>query len=670
MKRLGLAARMFYVWALLDTSLIPVVALALSALAGLQYVPAALIYLGLAGVRLPLYWLLVRRMFRPTEILQQRADRGRMPSPEALLAADALLTAGPQALVRAASVLPMFSCFATIALHVAFVAKSEVRSLHVPIVLMIVVAAAVGPLVLYAPLFARQSAEAAGRNYSLARALGIDLERPERPIASRLVVVSLALCTVPMALVIGASMSFQSVEAYALADMEARALAAELHAATVSGRVDPIASIAGRISDRRTSVALVEGNSIHAAGAELPAWANAELLRGAAEGQAAIPDRSVAVRASRLDDGRVAVVLVQMASVERGFVAVMASVLVMVLVFALLSAWLLALSLSGPLQRVAETMRRAAEEGDLSAIGSLPVEQVDEVGQAAHHLNEMLDGMRKVAAAAAAVGGGDLAVTLESKGELADAFRRMMDQLREVVKEMHDAAAEVASAAAEIFAASQEQEAAATSHAAGMTEVTETMSSLSASATHVASAVRGVLENAEQAQTNTDQMVARINELTGHAGRIGEILEAIREIANRTDLLALNGSLEATRAGDAGVGFSLVASEMRRLAERVTASVAAIKALVADIGASGASTVVATEESRKLADSTTQAARRITMVTQQQQTSTDQVTQNVRAVADVVRQSAAATTQTRASAEGLKRQADRLTRLVGRFNLA
>src|SRR5205823_4647601 len=92
----------------------------------------------------------------------------------------------------------------------------------------------------------------------------------------------------------------------------------------------------------------------------------------------------------------------------------------------------------------------------------------------------------------------------------------------------------------------------------------------------------------------------------------------------------LNASIEASRAGEAGRSFSIVAAEMRRLAERVTASVQDVKSLVDDIRSYGSATVTATEEGRKLAEGTTDSARQISMVTQQQRTGTEQVTESMK----------------------------------------
>jgi methyl-accepting chemotaxis protein len=175
--------------------------------------------------------------------------------------------------------------------------------------------------------------------------------------------------------------------------------------------------------------------------------------------------------------------------------------------------------------------------------------------------------------------------------------------------------------------------------------------------------------HAERTLKNTDEMVQRIGQLSSHAGRIGEILEVIRDIADKSDLLALNGSLEASRAGESGRGFALVAGEMRRLAERVTASVHDVKKLVFDIRESGSSTVMATEESRKLAEGTTEAARQITFVTQQQRSGTEQVSQSVKNIADVVSQAVSATSQTRTAAQALKSRADSLAAIVRQFHL-
>lgn len=350
-----------------------------------------------------------------------------------------------------------------------------------------------------------------------------------------------------------------------------------------------------------------------------------------------------------------------------GFLLSAGTFAMIMVLWAPMTSLALSRAVSGPLERLARAAREVVEEGNQTTIGVLPVTRSDEVGLLADRFNDLMDMMRDLSVGAQAIASGNLDIQIERRGELPDAFQRMAESLREIVTQILQTSVELAAAATEILAASQEQESAAASQSTAMTEISRTMDSLSESAAHVSEAVAGVLNNAEQTLETTDSMVERIEGLSSHTGRISDLLDAIRDIADKSDLLALNGSLEASRAGEGGQGFALVAAEMRRLAVRVTASVEDVKSLIADIRESSSTTIMATEQSRRLARETTEAARQITFVSQQQRTGTDQVTQSVREAASVVSQSAAATSQTRTSAQGLKQQADLLSNLVRAF---
>jgi methyl-accepting chemotaxis protein len=332
-------------------------------------------------------------------------------------------------------------------------------------------------------------------------------------------------------------------------------------------------------------------------------------------------------------------------------------------------AYFLARDVVDPLHDITRTVIQVTEIGKLGEVAAIPVTQDDEIGTLAARFNDLIDMLRDLSSAASALAKGDLETKLDGEGDVATAFRVMIGSLGKIVRQIHETAVLLAAAATEIYAASQEQEAAAASQSTAMVEIRQTMESLFEAAAHVSESVRGVLSNAERTLETTDRMVIRIGDLTTHAGRIGEILETIRDISDRSDLLALNGALEASRAGEAGRGFGLVAAEMRRLAERVMSSVHDVRSLVGDIRASGSSTMMATEDSKKLAASTTDAARQITLVTQQQRSGTEQVLQSVREIAETLTQSVAAMAQTRASAEQLKSQADKLSSLVQAFRI-
>lgn len=378
--------------------------------------------------------------------------------------------------------------------------------------------------------------------------------------------------------------------------------------------------------------------------------------------------RQMAVAAYPLTDGSRLVAVVQ-SSQTAGLSFLIGSAIFgfIVMIWAPINAAALARAISVPIERLTQASQKIIDEGKQTQMAIIPVIRQDEVGTLSERFNDLLDMMRDLSHGADAIANGNLGVKITRKGELPDAFRRMVEGLQTLVSQIRQTSVELAGAATEIFAASQEQEAAATSQSSAMTEISHTMDSLSQSAAHVSEAVQGVLSNAEQSLITTDTMVERIESLSTHSGRISELLEVIRDIADRSDLLALNGSLEASRAGEGGQGFALVASEMRRLAERVTASVEDVKTLITDIRESSASTIMATEESRRLARGTTDAARQITFVTQQQRSGTEQVSQSVKEITDVITQSAAATSQTRTSAQNLKAQADALSQLVQQF---
>jgi methyl-accepting chemotaxis protein len=322
-----------------------------------------------------------------------------------------------------------------------------------------------------------------------------------------------------------------------------------------------------------------------------------------------------------------------------------------------------------PLERLRRSLRRVTEVGMLSEVGRIPVVRRDEIGELTNEFNHMLDVFDELASAARAVAAGDLRVRIDGPGDLQDSFRSMVARLSEMVVQIREAALEVAGATAEIHAATREQERGASQQSDEIREVSIAIQRLADSAGDISKAAAEVLANAEQTRKRADEVVSEISELGRHITRVGELLELIRDIADRSDLLALNGSLEATRAGEAGRGFALVAAEMRRLAERVTGTVADVRQTVAAIGTSNSATVDATQDSRELAGSTTQAARRIVDVIHAQGNETELVSTAVRTIADAVASSAAAITQTRASADGLRERAEQLEQLLEQFEV-
>jgi methyl-accepting chemotaxis protein len=423
-------------------------------------------------------------------------------------------------------------------------------------------------------------------------------------------------------------------------------------------------------ADARSGVAL-EGVEIVERD-DLPAQLAAELERQGSPSVLSVHDpRSAQVfAAAPLADGRWAITVAHPDEALGISLALVATFIALFAPVFALAAWAYARSVAQPIQRFAEAMERFASHGELRALArSVPL-RGNEVGRLSASFNQMLDILEELAQAAQKVAEGDLSVELEREGELQDAFRGMLARLNQIVGRVRETSLEVASAAAEIQALTQQQQAAAQQQSSGVQQVSATVASLADAAQRIATVAQGVLDNAEQAVSTTDAMTDKIAALRGHAATVSALLEVIRDIADRSDLLALNGSLEATRAGEAGRGFALVAAEMRRLAERVTQTVGDVRAQVTDIETSGTNTVMATEQSRKLAQLTATAARQIWTVTGQQSADTNAAALGVHELAEVIVASTIAVSQTHAAAEGLRVHAAELERLLATFRTA
>jgi methyl-accepting chemotaxis protein len=201
-------------------------------------------------------------------------------------------------------------------------------------------------------------------------------------------------------------------------------------------------------------------------------------------------------------------------------------------------------------------------------------------------------------------------------------------------------------------------------------------------------AIGEFIQAMQQIRSDGVAVADSITKLSKRVERIGTVVEVIDEIADRSDLLALNAALEGSRAGEAGKGFSIVAAEMRRLAENVMESTKEIKNLITEIreataaaGSAADASKEATESGEKLGavaaqavegilagvQETSDAARVINLATQQQRTATEQVVASMAEIEDVTRQTTQASKQATGAAAELTQLAGRLAELIKRF---
>ncbi len=294
-------------------------------------------------------------------------------------------------------------------------------------------------------------------------------------------------------------------------------------------------------------------------------------------------------------------------------------------------------------------------------------------------------------------------------GPLLEGFGKVIETLRTFVREMNEAALRLSSSANQVLAASTQHETSSTEQAAAIHETTATMEELKHASAQIAEnagsvarvaeetlgaaragrgAIGEFIEAMQQIRSDGVAVADSIAKLSKRVERIGTVVEVIDEIADRSDLLALNAALEGSRAGEAGKGFSIVAAEMRRLAENVMESTKEIKNLITEIREATAAAASAADASKDATESgeklgavaaqavegilagvqeTSDAARVINLATQQQRTATEQVVASMAEIEDVTRQTTQASKQATGAAAELSQLAGRLAELIKRF---
>ena len=314
------------------------------------------------------------------------------------------------------------------------------------------------------------------------------------------------------------------------------------------------------------------------------------------------------------------------------------------------------------------------------------------------------------------VAGGDLSRSVATHrrdefGDLLRALEAMRHNLHETVRRIQDGAESVRSAAGEMAAsseqvaqASQNQSQSTASIAAAVEELTVSFHEVESNA---ASASDGAIDTLNLATRSSDEVdrtakdiglmagqvvkaAERVRELGERSRQMASIVQVIREIADQTNLLALNAAIEAARAGEQGRGFAVVADEVRKLAEKTGHSTGDISKLIQTIGrdmesvveimaeSDRSSTVGVTraneahgsmQQAKSSVEGVRGALSEISLALKEQSSAVTQVAQNVEGIAQMTEETNAAMGQVAQTAEHLREQAEALHGSVAGFRL-
>jgi methyl-accepting chemotaxis protein len=298
---------------------------------------------------------------------------------------------------------------------------------------------------------------------------------------------------------------------------------------------------------------------------------------------------------------------------------------------------------------------------------------------------------------------GDMVAARKPIGALPDDMRKAVDAasraLAALIQQIQSSSVEVATSAGTVQRISSELASASSQQAAAVVEITATTEELARTAGQIASnassqaelavhsetagdggaaALESAVSGVEAVRQHMEAIAGRADTLGSRSREIYRILDLITEIAQETHILALNAAIEASAAGEHGERFSVVADEVRRLAERSRESVDSVRTHLDEFSGSIRGVVVATEEGSKAANQvfegskntreaiaqlrsaladTARAAREISLATQEQRTASDQVVLTLREVSEVVQRIAGGLAQYTGAADRLNQLA-------------
>lgn len=369
-------------------------------------------------------------------------------------------------------------------------------------------------------------------------------------------------------------------------------------------------------------------------------------------------------------------------------------------------------NISKPLNEISGMAEKIAG-GDLS--GSVATyDRGDEVGRLSRTFARMNASLQEMAGVAKRIAASDLRLQVKPQSDkdvLGNAFVTMVDNLRHSTSELAEGVNVLASSASEILASTTQVASGAAETGTAITQTTSTVeevkqtaqvsnqkaksvSDSAQKATQVAQAgrksVEASIDGMKKIQTQMESIAESVVKLSEQSQAIGEIIASVNDLAEQSNLLAVNAAIEAAKAGEQGKGFAVVAQEVKSLAEQSKQATAQVRTILSDIQKATTAAVLATEQGSKavesgvkqsaeagesirlLADSITEAAQAATQIaasSQQQLVGTDQVAMAMENIKQASAQNVAGTKQAEIAAHSLHDLGQKLKLLVEQYKM-
>jgi len=351
---------------------------------------------------------------------------------------------------------------------------------------------------------------------------------------------------------------------------------------------------------------------------------------------------------------------------------IVVSLLAACIVFSLIISLTIARMIILPIRRLSLEVGKIAA-GDLSV--SVEHAGNDEVGQLTRDVNTMVESLRSI---------------IGQVHSTANQVATAASQLRSSAEQIATGAEEVATQAATVATASEEMSATSGDIAQSCQLAADSSHKASSKASTGAMVVDATVQVMGRITSRVNETARSVVSLGSRSDQIGEIVGTIQDIADQTNLLALNAAIEAARAGEQGRGFAVVADEVRALAERTTKATHEIAAMIKVIQVETKSAVAAMEEGvSEVEQGTIEAAKsgqalqdileeinavfmqvnQVATAAEEQTATTSEISCNIHQITDVVQGTVRGAHESAVAANQLSQTAEALQRLVGQFRL-